>query len=52
MLVVRAKIHKMHARIAHKREYPDQTDSNLDLLHCLPRPFCRQLVFQVLKHLS
>ena len=55
MVVTRAGIHEMHVLVAN-REDPDQTASLLlqkqsDLgLHCLSRPFCSQLVFELLEH--
>ena len=43
MLVMMSGSHKMLVRIAN-REDPDQKQSDLDL-HCLFKPFDRQLVF-------
>ena len=49
MLVIRARICKMHVRIA-KREDLDQTASSDLGLSCLSRSFFSQLVFEILAH--
>ena len=51
MLLFRAGDHKLFVRIAN-REDPDQTvlKKQSDLgLHCLSRPFCRQIMFEIIE---